>query len=443
MTTINAALDSFILLPLAAVPRWRFRVDREFLRRMLAFSGPGYLVAVGYMDPGNWATDIAGGSAFGYGLLSVIFLSNLMAVLLQYLSAKLGIATDRTLAQLCRQCYSRRTGLMLWLLCEVAIIACDFAEVIGTAIGLNLLFGLPLIWGACLSASDALLLLAVPQRRFRIVEGVVVALLAVIGACFAVELVFAGPVADEIVAGLLPQPALLTEPARLYAAIGIIGATVMPHNLYLHSALVQQKPYEKSPSGRGEAIRFAGLDSLTALSFALLVNAAILILAAAAFHARGETGIAEIADAHRLLAPMLGAPLAGTLFAVALLAAGQNSTVTGTLAGQVVMEGFLDIRLPPWLRRLATRLLAVLPVIAALLVFGEGASGRLLIASQVIICLQLPFAIIPLVQFTGDRIRMGRFVNTAWLGTAACAVAAVIVVLDLVMLAQQAGLALA
>jgi manganese transport protein len=408
-----------------------------FWRKLLAFGGPGYLVAVGYMDPGNWATDLAGGSAFGYALLSVVLLSSLMAMLLQYLSAKLGIATGRDLAQLCREHFSPRVAIALWALCELAIIACDLAELLGTAIALQLLFGVSLGWGVAIAAMGTLLILGLLQDRGRGLETFIIGLLLVIAGCFVAELIFAQPVLSDVLGGLVPQTRIVTDPTMLYVAVGIIGATVMPHNLYLHSAIVQAKPFARTPAGRREAIRFAGIDSTVALSFALMVNAAILILAAATFHSQGRTEIAGLEEAYHLLSPMLGAPLAGTLFALALLAAGQNSSVTGTLAGQIVMEGFLSIRLPVWLRRIATRLAAIIPVLITMALFGESATQKLLVLSQVVLSLQLPFAIIPLVYFTSDKRRMGAFANSRWLAGAAWIIAAVIVGLNLWLLAYS------
>jgi manganese transport protein len=408
-----------------------------FWRKLLALGGPGYLVAVGYMDPGNWATDLAGGSAFGYALLSVVLLSSLMAMLLQYLSAKLGIATGRDLAQLCREHFSPRVAVALWVLCELAIVACDLAELLGAAIALKLLFGISLGWGVGIAAIGTLVILGLLQERGRGLEMLIITLLVVIAGCFAIELVFARPVVSDVLAGLIPETRIVTNPTMLYVAVGILGATVMPHNLYLHSAIIQAKPFARTPAGRREAIRFAGIDSTIALSLALLVNAAILILAAATFHSQGRTEIAGLEEAHHLLSPMLGAPLAGTLFALALLAAGQNSSVTGTLAGQIVMEGFLSIRLPIWLRRIATRLAAIVPVVVTMALFGESATDKLLVLSQVVLSLQLPFAVIPLVYFTSDRRRMGAFANARWLTAAAWVVAAVIVGLNLWLLAYS------
>jgi manganese transport protein len=400
------------------------------VRKLLAFVGPGYLVAVGYMDPGNWATDLAGGSAFGYTLLSVILLSNLMAILLQALAARLGIATGRDLAQACRDHYSRPIALSLWAACELAIIACDLAEVIGTAIALQLLFGLPLIWGVCLTALDVLLILLLQHRGFRYLEAFVISLLVIIAGCFTVEIALSRPVLNDVLAGFVPSREVVTNPAMLYIAIGILGATVMPHNLYLHSAIVQTRRFAPTEPGRREAIRYATLDSTVALMLALFINAAILIVAASTFHADGKVEVAEIQDAHHLLAPMLGVPMASTLFAVALLASGQNSTITATLAGQIVMEGFLRIRLPAWMRRLLTRLLAIIPAVTVAALYGESGTAKLLVLSQVVLSLQLPFAVIPLVRFTSDRAKMGPFANPRWLVALAGVVATVIVALN-------------
>ena len=409
-------------------------------RKMAAYAGPGYLVAVGYMDPGNWATDIAGGSAFGYTLLSVILLSNLMAIVLQSLAARLGIATGRDLASACRDSYPKPVALSLWFLCELAIIACDLAEVIGTAIGLQLLFGLPLVWGVSLTALDVLLILALQKRGFRRLEAFVVALLIIIAGCFAYELAVAGPDWRAVAGGFVPRSEVLTNPAMLYIAIGIIGATVMPHNLYLHSAIVQTRSFDESEDGRREAVRYATLDSTVALMLALFINGAILVLAAAAFHTTGRTEVAEIQDAYQLLTPVLGAAAASTLFAVALLASGQNSTVTATLAGQVVMEGFLKMRLQPWLRRLITRMLAIIPAVTVAALYGESGTARLLVLSQVVLSMQLPFAVIPLVHFTADRAKMGKLVAPRWLSVIAWVIATVIVVLNVKLLTDVSGL---
>jgi manganese transport protein len=408
-----------------AVPR-----GVPFWRKALAFAGPGYMVAVGYMDPGNWATDLAGGARFGYLLLSVILISNLMAILLQALALKLGIVTGRDLAQACRDHYSRPVSFALWVLCEIAIAACDLAEVIGSAIALNLLFGIPLVWGVCLTVLDVLLILLLQNKGFRYLEAFVIALVATIGLCFAIELVMARPAMAAIFQGLVPRAEIVSNPAMLYIAIGILGATVMPHNLYLHSSIVQTRKVLPDVESKREAIRFATLDSTVALLFAFFINAAILILAAATFHQTGHQDVADIGDAYRLLTPLLGTTLASTLFAVALLASGQNSTITGTLAGQIVMEGFLNIRLPAWLRRLITRLIAIIPAVIVTALYGEHGAGSLLILSQVILSLQLSFAVVPLVYFTGQRKKMGEFVNSPLLMGIAWAVAAVILGLN-------------
>src|SRR5580704_9381098 len=397
----------------------------SWIRKVLAFAGPGYLVAVGYMDPGNWATDIGGGSKFGYTLLSVILISNLMAMFLQALSAKLGIATGRDLAQACREHYSRRTSIALWIVCEIAIAACDLAEVLGSAVALKLLFGLPLLAGVIITALDVLVVLALQGRGFRWVEAFVVTLILTIAGCFAYEILFAQPLWREAAHGLIPRAEIFRNREMLYIAIGILGATVMPHNLYLHSSIVQTRAFGASARDRREALRYAIFDSTLALGFALFINAAILVLGAAAFHHRGLTGVADISQAYQLLTPVLGASLASTLFAAALLCSGQNSTLTGMLAGQIVMEGFLDIRLKPWKRRLITRVLAILPAVLVIGIAGEGKVTSLLILSQVVLSFQLPFAVIPLIQFTSSRAKMGEFVNSrptivvAWIVAAA------------------------
>jgi len=387
----------------------------SFWKKLFAFAGPGYLVAVGYMDPGNWATDLAGGAKFGYTLLSVIMLSNLMAILLQALSARLGIVSGRDLAQACRDHYSRRTSFFLWVLCEVAIAACDLAEVIGAAIALNLLFGLPMMWGVCLTSADVLLVLWLQQHRFRYVEALVVVLIVGIAGSFFVELFLARPDLTGVMAGLWPSTEIVKNPEMLYIAVGILGATVMPHNLYLHSSIVQTRKYLDDTASRREAVKFATIDSTVALMSALFLNGAILVMAAAAFHGSGHEDVADISDAYLLLAPLLGTSLASTLFAVALLFSGQNATLTGTLAGQIVMEGFLNIRLRPWLRRLITRLIAIIPALFTVYFYGERGTGQLLILSQVILSLQLPFAVFPLVMFTGDRRKMGELVAPMWM----------------------------
>jgi manganese transport protein len=404
-------------------------------RKMLAFAGPGYLVAVGYMDPGNWATDLAGGSRFGYALLSVILISNLMAVLLQGLASKLGIVTGRDLAQACRDHYSQPVVYILWFLCEIAIAACDLAEVIGSAIALNLLFGIPLPVGVTITALDVLLLLYLQNRGVRVLEALVITLVATIGACFAFELLLARPNIAEIARGFIPTTDIISDREKLYIAIGILGATVMPHNLYLHSSIVQTRKYDENAAGKREAVRFAFIDSTIALSFALFINAAILIVAAASFHTTGRTEVAEIQDAYKLLTPLLGAG-ASTAFALALLASGQNSTLTGTLAGQIVMEGFLNLRIRPWLRRLITRLIAIIPAVIVSIIAGESGTAKLLILSQVILSLQLSFAVFPLVMFTSSKLKMGEFVNPVWLKVLAYCVATLIASLNVWLLFQ-------
>lgn len=402
---------------------------------MLAFSGPGFLVAVGYMDPGNWATDLAAGSQFGYTLLSVILVSNLMAILLQSLALKLGIVTGRDLAQACRDHFSPPVAFMLWIGAEVAIAACDLAEVIGSAIALNLLFGIPLLAGVCLTSLDVMLLLLLQNKGFRLLEAIVITLMMSIAACFAAELIFSHPNLTGVFAGFVPQATVVQDPAKLVIAIGILGATVMPHNLYLHSSIVQTRKYEQTPQGKREAIKFATIDSTFALMFALFINAAILIVAAATFFGKQE--VAEIQDAYKLLSPTLGVGVASTLFAVALLASGQNSTLTGTLAGQIIMEGFLNIRLRPWLRRLITRLIAIIPAVIVTYYYGESGTNQLLIGSQVILSLQLSFAVIPLVMFTSDRKKMGEFVSATWVKWLAWTISAIIVSLNVWYLAQM------
>ncbi len=402
----------------------------SWIRKLLAFAGPGYLVAVGYMDPGNWATDLAGGSRFGYTLLSVILLSNLMAVLLQGLASKLGIVTGRDLAQACRDHYSKRVSFALWVMCEIAIAACDLAEVIGTAIALKLLFGIPLTWGIALTVLDVLVVLYLQNKGFRLLEALVIALVAVVGGCFLFELIITRPELGAVARGFVPTFEIVTNPEMLYIAIGILGATVMPHNLYLHSSIVQTRTYAENTEGKREAVRFAFIDSTIALTFALFINAAILIVAAATFHTTGNTDVAEIQDAHRLLTPLLGVAGASTVFALALLASGQNSTITGTLAGQIVMEGFLNLRLRPWLRRLITRSIAIVPAAFVAIFYGESGTAKLLVFSQVILSLQLSFAVFPLVRFTSDREKMGVFVNSLRLRVAAYTVAIVIASLN-------------
>ena len=405
----------------------------SWIRKALAFAGPGYLVAVGYMDPGNWATDLAGGSAFGYTLLCVILLSNLMAILLQGLAAKLGIVTGRDLAQACRDHYGKTVNFLLWILCEIAIAACDLAEVIGAAIALNLLFGLPLPWGVLITAVDVMIVLWLQHKGFRLLEALVIALVATVGACFLFEILLARPEIGGILRGFVPSAQILKNPQMLYIAIGILGATVMPHNLYLHSSIVQTRKYEETAPGKREAFRFAFLDSTVALSFALFINAAILIVSAATFHRTGRTEVAEIQDAFQLLTPLLGTG-ASAVFALALLASGLNSTLTGTLAGQIVMEGFLNIRLRPWLRRLITRAIAIVPAVTVAIIYGESGTAKLLVLSQVILSLQLSFAVFPLVMFTSDRAKMGEFVNPLWVKLLAYLVAFVIAALNVWLL---------
>ncbi|MDR5773716.1 MULTISPECIES: Nramp family divalent metal transporter [unclassified Caballeronia] len=412
----------------------RVPVGGWWFRRFLAFAGPGYMISVGYMDPGNWATDIAGGSRFGYTLLAVILLSNLMAILLQSLAVRLGVATGRDLAQACRDHYSKPVNLALWLACEAAIIACDLAEVIGTAIALKLLFGIPLIAGALVTALDAFLLLFLINKGFRLLEAFVIVLLVVIAGCFALQIAAAAPPWGEVMRGFVPSTEIVTNREMLYVAIGILGATVMPHNLYLHSSVVQTRAFGDSIPARREAIRFATIDSTIALTLALFVNAAILIVAAAVFHAKGHFEVVEIEEAFRLLSPLLGFGIASTLFAVALLASGLNSTVTATLAGQIVMEGFLRLRIPNWARRLITRGLAIVPVIVVTALYGEKGTTHLLVLSQVILSMQLPFAVIPLVRFVSDRRKLGVFVVSRWTAALAWLVAAVIVVLNVKLL---------
>ena len=407
-----------------------------FWRKLFAFAGPGYLVAVGYMDPGNWATDIAGGARFGYALLSMVVLSNVMAILLQTLAARLGVATGRDLAQACRDRYSHSTAVALWVLAEIAIAATDLAEVIGSAIALNLLFGLPMAIGVVLTSADVLIVLYLQQHRFRYVEGLVVLLIAGIAGCFAIELALTRPDLAAVARGVLPSADLLRNREMLYIAVGILGATVMPHNLYLHSSIVQTRKYGDSEESRGEAIRFATVDTFVALMSALFINGAILIVAAASFHGTGYEQVADISDAYKLLAPLLGTTLASTLFALGLLFSGQNATLTGTLAGQIVMEGFLSLRVRPWLRRLGTRLLAIIPALIVIAVAGERGSAQLLIFSQVILSLQLSFAVVPLVSFTSERAKMGEFVNSRPLRIVAWTMAFVIAVLNAWLLVQ-------
>jgi manganese transport protein len=396
-------------------------------RRLLGFLGPGFLISVGYMDPGNWATDLAAGSRYGYTLLFVIMLSNLMAILLQSLAIKLGIATEQDLAQACRARTSKPVAIGLWIVAEIAIAACDLAEVIGSAIALQLLFHIPLMVGVLITSLDVLIILLLEHRGFRYLEALVIVLIGTIAALFGIEMVLSRPEFAPILHNLfIPSRPLLTNPEMLYIGIGILGATVMPHNLYLHSSIVQTRNYPRTPEGKREAIRFANWDSAAALTMALFVNAAILIVAAAVFYRSGHFEVAEIEDAYKLLSPLLGVTGASAIFAIALLASGQNSTITGTLAGQVVMEGFLHIRLPQWQRRLITRLLAIIPTVIVVAFYGEHGTARLLILSQVILSMQLSFAVFPLVSFTSNRRMMGQFVNTAWVKALAWTVAIVI-----------------
>lgn len=423
--------ESYRSVPVPARARW--------WRRLLSFTGPGYLVAVGYMDPGNWATDIAGGATFGYQLLSVILAANVMAMLLQALAVRLGIGAGLDLAQACRAYYPRPVTLILWVLCELAIIACDLAEVLGTAIALKLLFGLPLLAGVVLTGFDVLLILALQGWGFRLLEAFVIALLVVIAACFGYELLVAQPDLALVMAGFVPSTRIVTDPAMLYLAVGILGATVMPHNLYLHSAIVQTRAFATDAAGKRQAIRLAVTDSTLALLLAFFINAAILILAAAAFHRAGLTQVAELDEAYRLLSPLLGAGAASVVFAVALLASGQNATVTGTLAGQIVAEGFLDLGLPLWLRRLGTRLLALVPAVIVVGAMGAQGATSLLVLSQVVLSLQLPFAVVPLIAFTGSRRVMGDHASPRWLQAAGWAVAGLVIALNLTLLVRVLG----
>ena len=387
------------------------------------------------MDPGNWATDLAGGSQFGYTLLTVILVSNLMAILLQGLSSKLGIVTGRDLAQACRDHYSKPVAYFLWVICELAIAACDLAEVIGSAIALNLLFGIPLPMGIGITALDVLIVLYLQNKGFRVLEALVITLIATVGICFLFEIIISHPPIGEVMRGFLPTKQVIANPAMLYVAVGILGATVMPHNLYLHSSIVQTRKYDETREGKKEAVKFAFIDSTIALSFALFINAAILIVAAATFHTSGHQEVAEIQDAYKLLTPLLGAG-ASTMFALALLASGQNSTLTGTLAGQIVMEGFLNIRLRPWVRRLITRSIAIVPAAIVAILYGESGTAKLLVFSQVILSMQLSFAVFPLVKFTSDKVKMGEFANARWLKALAYLVASVIAGLNIWLLLQ-------
>jgi manganese transport protein len=411
---------------------------KNFWRKLLAYAGPGYLVSVGYMDPGNWATDIAGGSRFGYALLSVILLSNLMAIVLQSLCVRLGVATGRDLAQMCREQFSPRVNFALWVLCEIAIAACDLAELLGSAIALQLLFGLPLAWGVCFMGFDVIVMLMLQSKGFRYVEALIITLVGTIALCFAAELWFARPDVGGILTGFVPTLDIVKNSEMLYIAIGILGATVMPHNLYLHSAIVQTRAFEPTLKKKREAIKFGTIDSTVALWLALLINAAILIVAAATFHTSGHHDVADIQDAYKLLSPLLGVGAASAIFAFALLASGQSSTLTATLAGQIVMEGFLSFRLPGWARRLLTRLIAIVPALITIIFFGEQRTGNLLVFSQVILSLQLSFAVFPLVMFTSDRKLMGSFVNPPWLKLTSWGIAVIIAGLNGWLLWQTA-----
>src|SRR6266404_2250927 len=409
-------------------------VTASFWRKLIAFSGPGFLVAVGYMDPGNWATDLAGGAKFGYSLLIVIVVSNFMAILLQYLCIKLGVSTGRDLAQACRDHYSTPVVWFLWIICEMAIAACDLAEVVGSAIGLQLLFKIPLVWGCLITASDVMLVLYLQAKGFRYIEAIVITLIAIIGSCFAAELIFSKPSLTGILSGLVPGPHIVANQGMLYVSIGILGATVMPHNLYLHSSIVQTRKFEQSVMGRRQAIKFATIDSTFALMFALFINAAILILSAAVFHWSGHRDVAEIQEAYKLLSPLLGVGAASLLFAVALLASGQNSTITGTMVGQVIMEGFVRLRLAVWARRLITRLIAIIPAVLVIGIFGEGKTTELLIASQVCLSMQLGFAVWPLMRFTSEKAKMGDFANPVWIKILGWTTAGIIIVLNMKLL---------
>ncbi|MDY3547549.1 Nramp family divalent metal transporter [Riemerella anatipestifer] len=413
--------------------------DASFWRKLLAFVGPGLMVAVGYMDPGNWATGIAGGAKFGYTLLSVVLISNLFAMLLQHLSLKLGIVAERDLAQACRDSYSRPVNFLLWIFAEIAIAATDLAEVIGAAIALNLLFGLPLTIGIAITVVDVFVILMLQSKGFRWLESVVGGLIAVIFLCFLYEIVVSNPEWFPILKGLVPQKEIVFNPSMLYIAIGILGATVMPHNLYLHSSIVQTRNYSRDDKGKREAIKFATLDSNISLLLAFFINAAILIVSSAAFHHTGYQDVADITDAHQLLSPILGTSLASIVFAIALLASGQNSTLTGTLAGQIVMEGFLNIKLKPWLRRLITRLIAVIPALVVAIIYGEKGTTDLLILSQVILSLQLSFAVVPLVTLTNNKLKMGAFVNQGFLKYAAIIISFIIIVLNVYLVYTEIG----
>jgi len=405
-------------------------------KKFMAYVGPGLLVAVGYMDPGNWATDIAGGAQFGYTLLSVILISNLFAIVLQHLSVKLGIVAERDLAQACKDHFHPSVNFILWIFCEIAIAACDLAEVIGSAIALNLLFGIPLSIGVVITVIDVFLILFLQSRGFRYIESIVGGLIFVIFAAFLYEIFLSKPDIFPLLEGLIPKKEIITNPSMLYIAIGILGATVMPHNLYLHSSIVQTRDYPRTTEGKKEALKFASLDSSLSLMLAFFINAAILVISAATFHTSGNKDVADINDAYKLLSPLLGTTLASIFFGVALLASGQNSTLTGTLAGQIVMEGFLNIRLKPWVRRLITRLIAIIPALIISILYGERGTADLLVFSQVILSMQLSFAVVPLVMFTGSSAKMGKFVNKPWLKILAWTISGIIIVLNLYLLKE-------
>jgi manganese transport protein len=416
----------------------RVATSGSFWRKLAAFLGPGYLVATGYMDPGNWATSLAGGSKFGYALLAVALLSNLMAIVLQALCARLGVGSGRDLAQACRDAFPRAISLPLWLLAEIAIAATDLAEIIGTAIGLNLLFGIPLEIGVLITALDVFLILAMQAMGFRWIEAFILGMLGIIAACFAIQIAMADPDWREVIRGFAPTTQIVANREMLYLALGILGATVMPHNLYLHSGLVQTRAYGDSVPERKEAIRLATIDSTVALCLALLINASILILAAATFHKAGQTDVAELDQVHSFLEPLLGSSMAPTLFAIALLCCGLSSTVTATLSGQIVMEGFINIKLAPWLRRLTTRMVAIVPAALVTIYAGEKGTAQLLIFSQVVLSLQLPFAIVPLVMFTASRAKMGEFTAPRWLTAIAVLIAALVISLNVKLLVDFA-----
>ncbi|MEK4947055.1 MULTISPECIES: Nramp family divalent metal transporter [Carnobacterium] len=403
--------------------------NASFLRKLLAFMGPGALVAVGYVDPGNWATSIEGGSEFGYTLLSVILIASLIATLMQEMAARLGIATSMDLAQATSASAGKKLSFFLWILTEVAIIATDIAEVIGSAIALKLLFNIPILLGVTITTLDVLLLLLLQKRSFRIIESVVIILMSTIFIIFAYEILLSNPNVTDLVQGYIPSSDIVTNPSILFVGLGILGATVMPHNLYLHSSIIQTRSYERTEKGKKEAVNFARIDSIFSLTIAFLINSMILILGASAFYGNGQV-VSGIEDAYALLAPTIGASIASTLFAIALLASGQNSTITGTLSGQIVMEGFIHLRVKPWVRRIITRLLAVIPVFIVTIIAGENGTTDLLIFSQVILSMQLPFALVPLVLFTSDKHKMGSFVNSTWVKIVAWTATVVIICLN-------------